>query len=270
MKSAFPPKTFIFDPNSCAIRHRYRRAQTTYAGSNFIEACCLRSATSCPTHWTSAAVSTCPSRSVATNPVRDGDHSVFALACDSATAWRWVSSTAGQLEDLRRNPEGNLRDIVEGHCGASTAHPAVMTHCLAVCDEYKGDGSVRKPKAKVGARLDVTKAAWSTHWSRAITALSSTITEEAAAMRAPNRSDRRPLMSPDEYRLATCFVPGRCFAAGSQVCRVIEAAVAHLIPFIRGRKGDKARSKGKILMAHGSRAMLHDHRPRTSSAWCWL
>ncbi len=239
----FPPEDIIFDPNIFAVATGIEE-HNNYA-VDFIEACAyIRD--ELPYALTSGGVSNVSFSFRGNNPVREAIHSVFLLLRDPERP---------DHGHRQRRPAGDLRRDTRPSCATrsrtwcSTATPGATDALLAIAENYRGDGSVKEVeteewRALAGGQAPGTRAGQGHHHPhrrrhRGV----------PPAVRAPDRSDRRPADGRHERGRRPVRRGQDVPAQVVKSARVMKQAVAHLIPFIEAEKGDKPEAKGKILMA---------------------
>ena len=179
----FPPEDIIFDANIFAIATGIEE-HNNYA-VDFINACAyIRD--HLPYALSSGGVSNVSFSFRGNNPVREAIHSVFLYyAIRNGLTMGIVN--AGQLEIYDEIPKA-LRDRVEDVVLNRT--PEATEALLAIADDYKGGGAVRRPRTRNGAAT-ASRSASSMRWSRASPPGSSRTPRNAASSaRAPSRSSK--------------------------------------------------------------------------------
>ncbi len=238
----FAPEDIIFDPNIFAIATGIDE-HNNYA-VDFIEA----------TRWirnnlphanVSGGVSNVSFSFRGNNPVREAIHSVFLYHAIQAGMNMGIVNP-GQLV-IYDEIDPDLRERVEDV--VLNRRPDATERLLEVADQFKGDTQKKKEEdlawreAPVNKRLEHALV-------KGITTYIIEDTEEA------RHKATRPIEVIEGPLMDGMNTVGDLFGAGKMFlpqvvksARVMKQAVAHLIPFIEAEKGNKAETKGKILMA---------------------
>ncbi|HEY9579856.1 MAG TPA: methionine synthase [Rhizorhapis sp.] len=238
----FPPEDIIFDPNIFAIAtgiDEHRR----YA-IDFIEACEEIKAR-CPHVHISGGVSNLSFSFRGNEPVRRAMHSVFLYHAVQAGMDMGIVN-AGQL-DVYDAIDPELREACEDVIW--DRREDATERMITLAEKYRGTDAVAEKAAEewrgwdVGKRLEHALV-------KGIDAYVVEDTEEA------RQSAARPIEVIEGPLMDGMNVVGDLFGSGKMFlpqvvksARVMKKAVAHLLPYIEAEKDEKARGKGKIVMA---------------------
>ncbi len=238
----FPPQDIIFDPNIFAIGTGIEE-HSNYA-VDFIEA----------TQWIkqnlpyasiSGGVSNVSFSFRGNNAVRETIHSVFLYHAIKAGMNMGIVNP-GQLviyDDIDPELKERVEDVVLNRREDST------DRLLEIASNFKGDGAKAKEVDLSWRELPVTKRLE----HALVKGITSHILEDTEAARL---EATRPIEVIEGALMDGMNVVGDLFGDGKMFlpqvvksARVMKQAVAHLLPFIEAEKGEKAKAKGKILMA---------------------
>lgn len=238
----FPPQDIIFDPNIFAIGTGIDE-HANYA-VDFIEA----------TQWIkenlpyasiSGGVSNVSFSFRGNNPIRETIHSVFLYHAIKAGMNMGIVNP-GQLviyDDIDPELKERVEDVVLNRREDST------DRLLEIAENFRGDGVKTKAPDLSWRELPVRKRLE----HALVKGVTTFIIEDTEAARLeanrPIEVIEGPLMDGMNV-VGDLFSDGRMFLPQVvKSARVMKQAVSHLLPFIEAEKGEKARAKGKILMA---------------------
>lgn len=238
----FNPEDIIFDPNIFAVATGIEE-HNNYA-VDFINACDFIKK-NLPFAKISGGVSNVSFSFRGNNPVREAIHAVFLYhAIQKGLSMGIVN--AGQLEVYEEIPaelRERVEDVILNRRDDST------DRLLEIADQYKGDG-VKQQQEDLSWREQPVEKRIEHALVKGLTTYILEDTEEARQKAA------RPIHVIEGPLMDGMNVVGDLFGAGKMFlpqvvksARVMKQAVAHLIPFIEEEKGDKAETKGKIIMA---------------------
>jgi 5-methyltetrahydrofolate--homocysteine methyltransferase len=241
-KLGFNPEDIIFDPNIFAVATGIDE-HNNYA-VDFINACEFITK-NLPYAKISGGVSNVSFSFRGNNPVREAIHAVFLYhAIQKGLSMGIVN--AGQLEVYAEIPT-ELRERVEDVI--LNRREDGTDRLLEIADQYKGDG-VKQQVEDLSWREQPVEKRIEHALVKGLTTFIIEDTEEA------RQNAERPIHVIEGPLMDGMNVVGDLFGEGKMFlpqvvksARVMKQAVAHLIPFIEEEKGDKAETKGKIIMA---------------------
>ncbi|MFC3149967.1 methionine synthase [Litoribrevibacter euphylliae] len=241
-KLGFNPEDIIFDPNIFAVATGIDE-HNNYA-VDFINACDYITK-NLPYAKISGGVSNVSFSFRGNNPVREAIHAVFLYhAIQKGLSMGIVN--AGQLEVYAEIPK-ELRERVEDVI--LNRREDGTDRLLEIADQYKGDG-VKQQQEDLSWREQPVNKRIEHALVKGLTTYIIEDTEEA------RQNAERPIHVIEGPLMDGMNVVGDLFGEGKMFlpqvvksARVMKQAVAHLIPFIEEEKGDKAETKGKIIMA---------------------
>jgi len=238
----FPPQDIIFDPNIFAIGTGIEE-HANYA-VDFIEA----------TRWIkqnlphasiSGGVSNVSFSFRGNNPVRETIHSVFLYHAIKAGMNMGIVNP-GQLviyDDIDPELKERVEDVVLNRREDST------DRLLEIAENFRGDGIKTKEADLSWRELPVNKRLE----HALVKGITAFIIEDTEGARL---EAKRPIEVIEGPLMDGMNVVGDLFGEGKMFlpqvvksARVMKQAVSHLLPFIEAEKGEKAKAKGRILMA---------------------
>jgi 5-methyltetrahydrofolate--homocysteine methyltransferase len=242
----FPPEDIIFDPNVFAIAtgiDEHRRY-----GLDFIEAT-REIRKRCPHVHISGGLSNLSFSFRGNEPVRKAMHSVFLYHAIPA-GMDMAIVNAGQL-DIYDDIDPELRELCEDVI--FDRRDDATDRLITLAEKFRGTDEVAEKAAaewrgyKVHKRLE----------HALVKGIDAHIVEDTEEMRLAVK-DRagRPIEVIEGPLMDGMNIVGDLFGSGKMFlpqvvksARVMKKAVAHLFPFIEAEKDEKAKGKGKIIMA---------------------
>jgi len=242
----FPPEDIIFDPNIFAIAtgiDEHRRY-----GIDFIEAT-REIKKRCPHVHISGGLSNLSFSFRGNEPVRKAMHSVFLYHAIPA-GMDMAIVNAGQL-DIYDDIDPELRD----HCEdvIFDRRDDATDRLITLAEKFRGTDAVAEKAAAEWRGYEVHKRLE----HALVKGIDAHIIEDTEEMRlAVKAREGRPIEVIEGPLMDGMNVVGDLFGSGKMFlpqvvksARVMKKAVAHLFPYIEAEKDEKAKGKGKIIMA---------------------
>jgi len=242
----FPPEDIIFDPNVFAIAtgiDEHRRY-----GLNFIEAT-REIKERCPHVHISGGLSNLSFSFRGNEPVRKAMHSVFLYHAIPA-GMDMAIVNAGQL-DIYDDIDPELRELCEDVI--FDRRDDATDRLIALAEKFRGTDEVAEKAAAEWRGYEVNKRLE----HALVKGIDAHIIEDTEEMRlAVKERKGRPIEVIEGPLMDGMNVVGDLFGSGKMFlpqvvksARVMKKAVAHLFPYIEAEKDEKAKGKGKIIMA---------------------
>ncbi|MEP6010254.1 MAG: vitamin B12 dependent-methionine synthase activation domain-containing protein, partial [Parasphingorhabdus sp.] len=242
----FPPEDIIFDPNVFAIAtgiDEHRRY-----GLDFIEATREIKAR-CPHVHISGGLSNLSFSFRGNEPVRRAMHSVFLYHAIPA-GMDMAIVNAGQLDiydDINPELREHCEDVVFDRREDAT------DRLITLAEKFRGTDEVAEKAAAEWRGYEVNKRLE----HALVKGIDAHIIEDTEEMRlAVKGRAGRPIEVIEGPLMDGMNVVGDLFGSGKMFlpqvvksARVMKKAVAHLFPYIEAEKDEKAKGKGKIIMA---------------------
>ncbi|MEP2492989.1 MAG: vitamin B12 dependent-methionine synthase activation domain-containing protein, partial [Parasphingorhabdus sp.] len=242
----FPPENIIFDPNVFAIAtgiDEHRRY-----GLDFIEATREIKAR-CPHVHISGGLSNLSFSFRGNEPVRRAMHSVFLYHAIPA-GMDMAIVNAGQLDiydDINPELREHCEDVVFDRREDAT------DRLITLAEKFRGTDEVAEKAAAEWRGYEVNKRLE----HALVKGIDAHIIEDTEEMRlAVKGRAGRPIEVIEGPLMDGMNVVGDLFGSGKMFlpqvvksARVMKKAVAHLFPYIEAEKDEKAKGKGKIIMA---------------------
>ncbi len=242
----FPPEDIIFDPNVFAVAtgiDEHRRY-----GLDFIEATAEIKA-NCPHVHISGGLSNLSFSFRGNEPVRRAMHSVF-LYHAIPVGMDMAIVNAGQL-DIYDDIDPELRE----HCEdvIMDRRDDATDRLITLAEKFRGTDVAAEKAAAEWRGYDVTKRLE----HALVKGIDAHIIEDTEEARlAIFNAGGRPIEVIEGPLMGGMNVVGDLFGSGKMFlpqvvksARVMKKAVAHLFPYIEAEKDEKAKGKGKIVMA---------------------
>ena len=242
----FPPEDIIFDPNVFAIAtgiDEHRRY-----GLDFIEAT-REIKKRCPHVHISGGLSNLSFSFRGNEPVRKAMHSVFLYHAIPA-GMDMAIVNAGQL-DIYDDIDPELRE----HCEdvIFDRRDDATDRLITLAEKFRGTDEVAEKAAAEWRGYEVNKRLE----HALVKGIDAHIIEDTEEMRlAVKERKGRPIEVIEGPLMDGMNVVGDLFGSGKMFlpqvvksARVMKKAVAHLFPYIEAEKDEKAKGKGKIIMA---------------------
>ncbi|AMO72401.1 methionine synthase [Sphingorhabdus sp. M41] len=242
----FPPEDIIFDPNVFAIAtgiDEHRRY-----GLDFIEAT-REIRKRCPHVHISGGLSNLSFSFRGNEPVRKAMHSVFLYHAIPA-GMDMAIVNAGQL-DIYDDIDPELRELCEDVI--FDRRDDATDRLITLAEKFRGTDEVAEKAAAEWRGYEVHKRLE----HALVKGIDAHIVEDTEEMRlaVKNRSGR-PIEVIEGPLMDGMNIVGDLFGSGKMFlpqvvksARVMKKAVAHLFPYIEAEKDEKAKGKGKIIMA---------------------
>jgi 5-methyltetrahydrofolate--homocysteine methyltransferase len=242
----FPPEDIIFDPNVFAIAtgiDEHRRY-----GLDFIEAT-REIRKRCPHVHISGGLSNLSFSFRGNEPVRKAMHSVFLYHAIPA-GMDMAIVNAGQL-DIYDDIDPELRELCEDVI--FDRRDDATDRLITLAEKFRGTDEVAEKAAAEWRGYEVHKRLE----HALVKGIDAHIVEDTEEMRLAVK-DRagRPIEVIEGPLMDGMNIVGDLFGSGKMFlpqvvksARVMKKAVAHLFPFIEAEKDEKAKGKGKIIMA---------------------
>jgi len=242
----FPPEDIIFDPNVFAIAtgiDEHRRY-----GLDFIEAT-REIRKRCPHVHISGGLSNLSFSFRGNEPVRKAMHSVFLYHAIPA-GMDMAIVNAGQL-DIYDDIDPELRELCEDVI--FDRREDATDRLITLAEKFRGTDEVAEKAAAEWRGYEVHKRLE----HALVKGIDAHIVEDTEEMRLAVK-DRagRPIEVIEGPLMDGMNIVGDLFGSGKMFlpqvvksARVMKKAVAHLFPFIEAEKDEKAKGKGKIIMA---------------------
>ena len=242
----FPPEDIIFDPNVFAIAtgiDEHRRY-----GIDFIEATREIKAR-CPYVHISGGLSNLSFSFRGNEPVRRAMHSVFLYHAIPA-GMDMAIVNAGQL-DIYDDIDPELRELCEDVI--FDRRYDATDRLITLAEKFRGTDEVAEKAAAEWRGYEVHKRLE----HALVKGIDAHIIEDTEEMRlAVKNREGRPIEVIEGPLMDGMNVVGDLFGSGKMFlpqvvksARVMKKAVAHLFPYIEAEKDEKAKGKGKIIMA---------------------
>ena len=242
----FPPEDIIFDPNVFAIAtgiDEHRRY-----GLDFIEAT-REIKKRCPHVHISGGLSNLSFSFRGNEPVRKAMHSVFLYHAIPA-GMDMAIVNAGQL-DIYDDIDPELRELCEDVI--FDRRDDATDRLITLAEKFRGTDEVAEKAAAEWRGYEVNKRLE----HALVKGIDAHIIEDTEEMRlAVKARDGRPIEVIEGPLMDGMNVVGDLFGSGKMFlpqvvksARVMKKAVAHLFPYIEAEKDEKAKGKGKIIMA---------------------
>jgi len=242
----FPPEDIIFDPNVFAIAtgiDEHRRY-----GLDFIEAT-REIKERCPHVHISGGLSNLSFSFRGNEPVRKAMHSVFLYHAIPA-GMDMAIVNAGQL-DIYDDIDPELRELCEDVI--FDRRDDATDRLIALAEKFRGTDEVAEKAAAEWRGYEVNKRLE----HALVKGIDAHIIEDTEEMRlAVKERKGRPIEVIEGPLMDGMNVVGDLFGSGKMFlpqvvksARVMKKAVAHLFPYIEAEKDEKAKGKGKIIMA---------------------
>ena len=242
----FPPEDIIFDPNVFAIAtgiDEHRRY-----GIDFIEAT-REIRKRCPHVHISGGLSNLSFSFRGNEPVRKAMHSVFLYHAIPA-GMDMAIVNAGQL-DIYDDIDPELRELCEDVI--FDRRDDATDRLITLAEKFRGTDEVAEKAAAEWRGYEVHKRLE----HALVKGIDAHIVDDTEEMRVAVK-DRggRPIEVIEGPLLDGMNIVGDLFGSGKMFlpqvvksARVMKKAVAHLFPYIEAEKDEKAKGKGKIIMA---------------------
>ncbi len=242
----FPPEDIIFDPNVFAIAtgiDEHRRY-----GLDFIEAT-REIRKRCPHGHISGGLSNLSFSFRGNEPVRKAMHSVFLYHAIPA-GMDMAIVNAGQL-DIYDDIDPELRELCEDVI--FDRRDDATDRLITLAEKFRGTDEVAEKAAAEWRGYEVHKRLE----HALVKGIDAHIVEDTEEMRLAVK-DRagRPIEVIEGPLMDGMNIVGDLFGSGKMFlpqvvksARVMKKAVAHLFPYIEAEKDEKAKGKGKIIMA---------------------
>jgi len=242
----FPPEDIIFDPNVFAIAtgiDEHRRY-----GLDFIEAT-REIRKRCPHVHISGGLSNLSFSFRGNEPVRKAMHSVFLYHAIPA-GMDMAIVNAGQL-DIYDDIDPELRELCEDVI--FDRRDDATDRLITLAEKFRGTDEVAEKAAAEWRGYEVNKRLE----HALVKGIDAHIIEDTEEMRlAVKERKGRPIEVIEGPLMDGMNVVGDLFGSGKMFlpqvvksARVMKKAVAHLFPYIEAEKDEKAKGKGKIIMA---------------------
>ena len=242
----FPPEDIIFDPNVFAIAtgiDEHRRY-----GLDFIEAT-REIRKRCPHVHISGGLSNLSFSFRGNEPVRKAMHSVFLYHAIPA-GMDMAIVNAGQL-DIYDDIDPELRELCEDVI--FDRRDDATDRLITLAEKFRGTDEVAEKEAAEWRGYEVNKRLE----HALVKGIDAHIIEDTEEMRlAVKERKGRPIEVIEGPLMDGMNVVGDLFGSGKMFlpqvvksARVMKKAVAHLFPYIEAEKDEKAKGKGKIIMA---------------------
>jgi 5-methyltetrahydrofolate--homocysteine methyltransferase len=242
----FPPEDIIFDPNVFAIAtgiDEHRRY-----GLDFIEAT-REIRKRCPHVHISGGLSNLSFSFRGNEPVRKAMHSVFLYHAIPA-GMDMAIVNAGQL-DIYDDIDPELRELCEDVI--FDRRDDATDRLITLAEKFRGTDEVAEKAAAEWRGYEVHKRLE----HALVKGIDAHIIEDTEEMRlAVKKREGRPIEVIEGPLMDGMNVVGDLFGSGKMFlpqvvksARVMKKAVAHLFPYIEAEKDEKAKGKGKIIMA---------------------
>lgn len=242
----FPPEDIIFDPNVFAIAtgiDEHRRY-----GLDFIEAT-REIRKRCPHVHISGGLSNLSFSFRGNEPVRKAMHSVFLYHAIPA-GMDMAIVNAGQL-DIYDDIDPELRELCEDVI--FDRRDDATDRLITLAEKFRGTDEVAEKAAAEWRGYEVNKRLE----HALVKGIDAHIIEDTEEMRLAVRERKgRPIEVIEGPLMDGMNVVGDLFGSGKMFlpqvvksARVMKKAVAHLFPYIEAEKDEKAKGKGKIIMA---------------------
>jgi 5-methyltetrahydrofolate--homocysteine methyltransferase len=242
----FPPEDIIFDPNVFAIAtgiDEHRRY-----GIDFIEAT-REIRKRCPHVHISGGLSNLSFSFRGNEPVRKAMHSVFLYHAIPA-GMDMAIVNAGQL-DIYDDIDPELRELCEDVI--FDRRDDATDRLITLAEKFRGTDEVAEKAAAEWRGYEVNKRLE----HALVKGIDAHIIEDTEEMRlAVKERKGRPIEVIEGPLMDGMNVVGDLFGSGKMFlpqvvksARVMKKAVAHLFPYIEAEKDEKAKGKGKIIMA---------------------
>ena len=242
----FPPEDIIFDPNVFAIAtgiDEHRRY-----GLDFIEAT-REIRKRCPHVHISGGLSNLSFSFRGNEPVRKAMHSVFLYHAIPA-GMDMAIVNAGQL-DIYDDIDPELRELCEDVI--FDRRDDATDRLITLAEKFRGTDEVAEKAAAEWRGYEVHKRLE----HALVKGIDAHIVEDTEEMRlAVKDRGGRPIEVIEGPLMDGMNIVGDLFGSGKMFlpqvvksARVMKKAVAHLFPYIEAEKDEKAKGKGKIIMA---------------------
>ena len=242
----FPPEDIIFDPNVFAIAtgiDEHRRY-----GLDFIEAT-REIRKRCPHVHISGGLSNLSFSFRGNGPVRKAMHSVFLYHAIPA-GMDMAIVNAGQL-DIYDDIDPELRELCEDVI--FDRREDATDRLITLAEKFRGTDEVAEKAAAEWRGYEVHKRLE----HALVKGIDAHIVDDTEEMRlAVKNRGGRPIEVIEGPLMDGMNVVGDLFGSGKMFlpqvvksARVMKKAVAHLFPYIEAEKDEKAKGKGKIIMA---------------------
>ncbi|MFT5330636.1 MAG: 5-methyltetrahydrofolate--homocysteine methyltransferase [Parasphingorhabdus sp.] len=242
----FPPEDIIFDPNVFAIAtgiDEHRRY-----GLDFIEAT-REIRKRCPHVHISGGLSNLSFSFRGNEPVRKAMHSVFLYHAIPA-GMDMAIVNAGQL-DIYDDIDPELRELCEDVI--FDRRDDATDRLITLAEKFRGTDEVAEKAAAEWRGYEVHKRLE----HALVKGIDAHIVDDTEEMRlAVKNRGGRPIEVIEGPLMDGMNVVGDLFGSGKMFlpqvvksARVMKKAVAHLFPYIEAEKDEKAKGKGKIIMA---------------------
>jgi 5-methyltetrahydrofolate--homocysteine methyltransferase len=242
----FPPEDIIFDPNVFAIAtgiDEHRRY-----GLDFIEAT-REIRKRCPHVHISGGLSNLSFSFRGNEPVRKAMHSVFLYHAIPA-GMDMAIVNAGQL-DIYDDIDPELRELCEDVI--FDRREDATDRLITLAEKFRGTDEVAEKAAAEWRGYEVNKRLE----HALVKGIDAHIVDDTEEMRlAVKDRGGRPIEVIEGPLMDGMNVVGDLFGSGKMFlpqvvksARVMKKAVAHLFPYIEAEKDEKAKGKGKIIMA---------------------
>lgn len=242
----FPPEDIIFDPNVFAIAtgiDEHRRY-----GIDFIEAT-REIRKRCPHVHISGGLSNLSFSFRGNEPVRKAMHSVFLYHAIPA-GMDMAIVNAGQL-DIYDDIDPELRELCEDVI--FDRREDATDRLITLAEKFRGTDEVAEKAAAEWRGYEVHKRLE----HALVKGIDAHIVDDTEEMRlAVKNRGGRPIEVIEGPLMDGMNVVGDLFGSGKMFlpqvvksARVMKKAVAHLFPYIEAEKDEKAKGKGKIIMA---------------------
>jgi len=242
----FPPEDIIFDPNVFAIAtgiDEHRRY-----GLDFIEAT-REIRKRCPHVHISGGLSNLSFSFRGNEPVRKAMHSVFLYHAIPA-GMDMAIVNAGQL-DIYDDIDPELRELCEDVI--FDRREDATDRLITLAEKFRGTDEVAEKAAAEWRGYEVHKRLE----HALVKGIDAHIVDDTEEMRlAVKNRGGRPIEVIEGPLMDGMNVVGDLFGSGKMFlpqvvksARVMKKAVAHLFPYIEAEKDEKAKGKGKIIMA---------------------
>jgi 5-methyltetrahydrofolate--homocysteine methyltransferase len=242
----FPPEDIIFDPNVFAIAtgiDEHRRY-----GIDFIEAT-REIRKRCPHVHISGGLSNLSFSFRGNEPVRKAMHSVFLYHAIPA-GMDMAIVNAGQL-DIYDDIDPELRELCEDVI--FDRREDATDRLITLAEKFRGTDEVAEKAAAEWRDYEVHKRLE----HALVKGIDAHIVDDTEEMRlAVKNRGGRPIEVIEGPLMDGMNVVGDLFGSGKMFlpqvvksARVMKKAVAHLFPYIEAEKDEKAKGKGKIIMA---------------------
>jgi len=242
----FPPEDIIFDPNVFAIAtgiDEHRRY-----GLDFIEAT-REIRKRCPHVHISGGLSNLSFSFRGNEPVRKAMHSVFLYHAIPA-GMDMAIVNAGQL-DIYDDIDAELRELCEDVI--FDRRDDATDRLITLAEKFRGTDEVAEKAAAEWRGYEVHKRLE----HALVKGIDAHIVDDTEEMRmAVKDRGGRPIEVIEGPLMDGMNIVGDLFGSGKMFlpqvvksARVMKKAVAHLFPYIEAEKDEKAKGKGKIIMA---------------------